>query len=140
LKDSSVKRWSRFHKRLYRSSGGLIGRSLVNNPMLLLTTQGYLTGRDHTVPLLYLEEDSRLVVIASYGGRPGHPTWYKNLMAHPEVSVQIRTHRRGMTARTATADERSIWWPRVLAAYDGYRVYQSRTDREIPVVILESVE
>lgn len=108
--------------------------------MLLLTTLGHRTGRDHTVPLLYLEEGSRLVVVASYGGRPGHPTWYENLVANPEVNVQIGTHRRAMTASTASADERSVWWPRVLAAYDGYGVYQSRTHREIPVVFLEPIE
>lgn len=139
MKDSSVKRWSQFHKRIYRTSRGSIGRRLVNNPMLLLTTQGYRSGRDHTVPLLYLEEGPRLVVVASYGGRPDHPTWYKNLLAHPGVSVQIGKHHRAMAARTATVDERSAWWPRVLAAYDGYREYQSRTEREIPVVIIEPV-
>jgi F420H(2)-dependent quinone reductase len=92
------------------------------------------------VPLLYLEDPPRVVVIASYGGRPGHPAWYRNLVAAPRVRVQIGGARREMTARTATTDERALWWPRVVAAYDGYRAYQSRTDREIPVVFLEPVE
>lgn len=140
MKDSSVKRWSRLHKHLYRGSGGVIGRRLVSNPMLLLTTRGHRTGREHTVPLLYLEEGSRLVVIASYGGRPNHPVWYDNLVARPDVTVQIGSGRRRMRARTATAAERAAWWPRVLAAYEGYRTYQLRTDREIPVVILEPIQ
>lgn len=92
------------------------------------------------MPLLYLEEGARLVVIASYGGRPRHPSWYDNLVAQPEVIVQIGSRRRKMRARTATSAERVVWWPRALAAYEGYRTYQSRTEREIPVVILEPIE
>lgn len=113
---------------------------MVSNPMLLLTTRGHRSGREHIVPLLYLEDPPRLVVIASYGGRPDHPAWYRNLVAAPRVRVQIGGARREMMARTATTDERASWWPRVVAAYDGYRAYQSRTDREIPLVFLEPVE
>jgi deazaflavin-dependent oxidoreductase (nitroreductase family) len=89
------------------------------------------------VPLLYLEDGERLVVIASYGGRPEHPAWYDNLVAEPEVEVQIERTKRQMVARTATREERTVWWPRIERAYDGYSVYQSRTDRVIPVVFLE---
>jgi deazaflavin-dependent oxidoreductase (nitroreductase family) len=140
LKDSSVKRWSAFHALSYRLTRGLIGRRLVDNDILLLTTRGHRTGEDHTVPLLYLEERDRYVVIASYGGRPHHPTWYQNLLAEPAVQVQVRSRRLRMVARTAGSEERERWWPRIVSAYDGYAVYQSRTDREIPVVILEPVE
>ncbi|HEU4318653.1 MAG TPA: nitroreductase family deazaflavin-dependent oxidoreductase [Acidimicrobiia bacterium] len=140
MRDSAVRRWSRFHTYLYRGTRGLLGRRLVDNDMLLLTTVGHVTGRTHTVPLLYLREGERLVVIASYGGRPDHPAWYHNLMAQPRVSVQVNGDRIQMTAVTATAEEREIWWPRIEAAYDGYTEYQSRTERVIPVVFLESAE
>lgn len=137
MKDASVRRWSQIHAGLYRATGGRLGRRLVDNDMLLLTTRGHVTGNTHTVPLLYLREGDRLVVIASYGGRADHPTWYQNLTADPAVHVQIDGSRTQMCARTASHEERATWWPRIEAAYDGYAVYQSRTDRVIPVVFLE---
>lgn len=140
MKDSSVKRWAAAHTSLYRLTNGVVGRRLVDNDILLLTTRGHRSGEEHTVPLLYLTDGDRHVVIASYGGRPHHPTWYENLVAQPDVVVQVRSQRRSMVARTATSGERERWWPRVVAAYDGYAVYQSRTDREIPLVFLEPVE
>lgn len=140
MKDSAVRRWSAFHKHLYRVTGGRIGSRLVDNDMLLLTTTGHRTGRKHTVPLLYLRDGERLVVIASYGGRSEHPVWYRNLDQNPAVTVQIGRVRRKMMAGTATPAERQVWWPRIVATYEGYDEYQSRTDREIPVVFLEPVE
>jgi deazaflavin-dependent oxidoreductase (nitroreductase family) len=110
---------------------------LVDNDMLLLTTIGRHTGRIHTVPLLYLREAEALVVIASYGGRDRHPAWYLNLVAEPEVEVQVKRTRHRARAHTADPDERSSWWPRVVDAYGDYAVYQTRTDRVIPVVLLE---
>ena len=139
MKDASVRRWSRIHAFIYRISGGLLGRRLVDNDMLLLTTHGRKTGEPHTVPLLYLTDDDRYAVIASYGGRDSHPDWYLNLVEDPIVEVRIPGTTRTMSARTARPDERSEWWPRVLEAYDGYRTYQSRTTREIPVVFLEPI-
>lgn len=125
---------------LYRATGGILGRRLVNNDMLLLTTRGHVSGEEHTVPLLFLRDGQSLVLIASYGGRPQNPTWYENLTADPRVEVQLGPHRQTMVARTADADERSRWWPKVVAAYDGYAEYQSRTEREIPIVFLEPVD
>lgn len=140
MKDSSVKRWSTFHVFVYRLTRGLAGRRLVDNDMFLLTTSGHRTERRHTVPLLYLRDGRSLVVVASYGGRPRHPTWYENLVADPQVTVQVKARKTRMVARTATAKERSRLWPRIVEAYDGYSTYQSRTDREIPVVFLEPVD
>ncbi len=137
MRDSSVRRWSRFHRTVFKLTGGRLGRRLVGNDILLLTTVGRKSGAPHTVPLLYLEDGDRYVVIASYGGRPHHPEWYLNLAADPRVVVQVPTETRPMLARTATPEERAEWWPRIVAAYRGYAVYQSRTDREIPVVFLE---
>lgn len=135
-----MKRWSAVHTTLYRLTGGLMGRRLVDNDMLLLTTTGHVSGKRHTVPLLFLRNGEVLVVIASYGGRPRNPVWYENLVAEPRVEVQINGSKSRMQARTATSEERRRWWPRVEAAYDGYSVYQSRTDREIPVVFLEPTD
>ena len=105
--------------------------------MLLLTTTGRKSGDPHTVPLLYLQDQERLIVIASYGGRPNHPSWYGNLIAHPEAWVQILGDRRAVTSRTMDDEERATWWPKVISAYGDYAVYQSRTDREIPLISLE---
>lgn len=114
-----------------------MGSRLVDNDMLLLTTTGCRTGKPHTVPLLYLEEGGTLAVIASFGGRPRHPQWYRNIVANPQVAVQTGWRRRRFRARVADAEERASWWPRVVSAYEGYRDYQRRTDRVIPIVLLE---
>ena len=108
----------------------------MNNDMLLLSTAGRTTGNDHTVPLLYLRDGEDLIVIASWGGRDSNPEWYLNLVANPAAFVQINENRFPVTAATADAARRKRLWPEVLAAYDGYAEYQSRTDREIPIVVL----
>ena len=137
MRDSGVKRWSAFHRVLYQATNGMLGRRLVGNDMLLLTTRGRVTGQPHTVPLLYLRDGDRFLVIASYGGRDRHPEWYLNLLANPSVTARVRDHDVVLTARTASPEERDVWWPKVVAAYGDYAVYQARTDREIPVVALE---
>jgi deazaflavin-dependent oxidoreductase (nitroreductase family) len=109
----------------------------VDNDILLLTTKGRHSGSSHTVPLLYLRDGEVLVVIASYGGRDRHPAWYLNLVAEPEVLVQVARAKFNARARTASDKERAWWWPRVVEAYGDYAVYQARTDRVIPVVMLE---
>ena len=140
MKDVSVKRWSRFHKVLFRVTSGTVGNRLVGNDILLLTTVGRRTGLAHTVPLLYLTEADRLVVIASYGGRDHYPSWYLNLLAHPEVTVEAPGKKMAMLARTADPEERGDWWPRIVDAYHDYATYQSRTERVIPVVFLDPSE
>lgn len=139
MRDATVRRLSRLHVFVYRLTRGRIGRRLVNNDMLLLTTRGARSGRKRTVPLLYLRDGETFAVIASWGGRPNNPHWFRNLMANPEAVVQVRGDRRVVRARVATPAEREEWWPRVLAAYWKYRVYQSHTDRVIPVVFLEPI-
>ncbi|GMQ97842.1 MAG: nitroreductase family deazaflavin-dependent oxidoreductase [Acidimicrobiia bacterium] len=137
MKDVSVKLLSQLHATLYRATGGAIGRRLVSNDMLLLTTTGRHTGTRHTVPLLYLRDEERLVVIASYGGRPQHPQWYLNLLAQPEATVQTERTITPVIATTMSQADRDVWWPRIVYAYSDYATYQSRTDRQIPVVWLE---
>ncbi len=115
----------------------MVGKRLVDNDMLLLTTVGRKTEQAHTVPLLYLTDADRLVVIASYGGRNNYPEWYLNLTSRPNVTVEQPGKKMQMVARTADPEERVEWWPRIVEAYDGYAAYQARTDRVIPVVFLE---
>ncbi|MGH3667177.1 MAG: nitroreductase/quinone reductase family protein, partial [Acidimicrobiia bacterium] len=92
---------------------------------------------EHTVPLLYLRVGDCLLVIASYGGRDRHPEWYLNLLLEPEVTARVGDRTVALTARPASPAERDVWWPKVVAAYSDYAVYQQRTAREIPVVALE---
>ncbi|MEX0796723.1 MAG: nitroreductase family deazaflavin-dependent oxidoreductase [Acidimicrobiia bacterium] len=136
MKDASVRRLSSLHAALFRLTGGRLGSRLVDNDMLLLTTVGASTGQDHTVPLLYFEHEGALVVVASYGGRPDHPQWYKNLLADPRARAQIGNDSFLVESQVAAPEERSMLWTRVVDAYDGYEVYQSRTDRVIPLVLL----
>jgi F420H(2)-dependent quinone reductase len=138
VRDGTARRLSRLHTSVFRLTGGRLGKRLVANDMLLLTTTGRITGRPHTVPLLFLRDGDTLVVFASWGGRDVHPEWYLNLSSRPEVEVELAGgERRRMRARTVDGDERERWWERAMAAYDGYAVYQGRTHRHIPVVLLE---
>jgi deazaflavin-dependent oxidoreductase (nitroreductase family) len=139
MRDRTARNLSTLHAALYHLTRGRIGRRLVNNDILLLTTNGRHTGKPHTVPLLYLREGEQLVVIASWGGRDNHPEWYKNLVADPNVDVQINGASSRMLAATAGPMRRAALWPRVLDAYDGYREYQGRTEREIPIVVLQDL-
>ena len=129
---------------LYRRTGGRVGgtwrigagfRNPV--PICLLEHHGRKTGKLRTTPLVYLEDGDRIVVVASQAGRPEHPMWYLNLLADPDVTVQVGRRRRPMRARVADAAERAELWPRLVALYADYDSYQSWTDRVIPVVVLE---
>lgn len=137
MRDGTAKYLSAIHTALYRISSGWIGRRLVANDMLLLSTTGRVTGRPHTVPLLYLEDGRRYVVFASWGGRHDHPEWYRNLEVTPHAEVQVGGERERVVARTANDDEHALWWPQAVAAYDGYAAYQGKTERRIPVVFLD---
>jgi F420H(2)-dependent quinone reductase len=139
VRDSQVRWLSQLHRAVFGATGGRIGRRLVGNDMLLLTTTGRRTAKPHTVPLLYLRDGDRYVVIASFGGRPYHPAWYLNLMAEPSVEVQIQVRRFHAIATAATPEERAAWWPRIARAYRGYSEYAKRTNRSIPVVFIDAV-
>lgn len=128
----------RAHVALYRATNGRIGRRIPGVPtMLLLEHVGAKSGKRRTAALVYLEDGPSLAIIASKGGHPKHPAWFHNLMAHPDVTVQVGKERRKVRARVASPEERARLWPRAVKAWPGYRTYQERTDREIPVVILE---
>jgi len=136
MDDRMVKALSTVHTALYKATGGLIGTRLVNNDMLLLTTTGRTTGERHTVPLLFLRDNDDYIVIASYGGRPSDPDWYRNLSEHPDAVIRDGSKTVQVAAATLTVDQREAWWPRIVAAYGDYAVYQSRTTRLIPIVRL----
>ena len=106
-------------------------------PTLLLTTTGRRSGKPIVMPLIYGEAGGTYVVVASKGGAPTHPGWYLNLSAHPNVEVQILAKRFRATARTASGAERAELWQQMAAIYPPYNDYQAKTDREIPVVVLE---
>ncbi|HEX2464426.1 MAG TPA: nitroreductase family deazaflavin-dependent oxidoreductase [Thermoanaerobaculia bacterium] len=125
------------HTALYRLTGGWVG-GWIGVPILLLTTKGRKSGRPRTQPLLYLTTDRGYALVASYGGSDRHPDWYVNLVADPVVEVQVGPLRKKMRAHTTTPDRRAELWPRLVAIYPDYDVYQRRTAREIPVVELEA--
>ena len=124
------------HRGLYRASGGKLGRTFFGAPVLLLTTIGRKTGRPRTWPLGYLQEEDRVIVIASNGGQPNHPAWYLNLRANPHVKVQMGGRTHAMIAWTAEGDERARLWARAVREHPAFENYQRKTDRELPVVIL----
>ncbi len=126
------------HTLVYRATGGLVGHRFPGAPpMLLLDHVGAKSGAVRTTPLVYVEDGKNLVLVASKGGHPRNPAWFHNLRAHPETTVQVGSERRAVRARVATARQRQRLWPKAVAVYSGYAGYQERTDRKIPLVILE---
>jgi deazaflavin-dependent oxidoreductase (nitroreductase family) len=121
---------------VYRRSGGRLGNSLKGAPILLLDHVGRKSGKARTAPVLYLRSGEDLVIVASRGGSDATPAWWLNLQANPETTVQIGTERRRVVARQASAVEKAELWPRLVDLYGDFAVYQGRTDRDIPVVIL----
>ena len=127
-----------FHRVAYRATGGRIGHRIPGLPkMLLLDHVGAKSGIKRTTPLVYIDNGPNPVIVASKGGHPRHPAWFHNLKANPDTTVQIGSELRTVRARVANAQERKRLWPKAVEAYGGYRGYQERTDREIPLVILE---
>ncbi|MDG5806274.1 nitroreductase family deazaflavin-dependent oxidoreductase [Streptomyces ossamyceticus] len=135
----SPTQWVRDQVELYESSGGTRGTTLLDTgmPVVILTTRGAKSGKIRKTPLMRVEHDGRYAVVASLGGAPKHPVWYHNVTSDPHVELQDGTARQDMTAREVTGDEKALWWERAVAAYPPYDDYQKKTDREIPVFVLE---
>lgn len=127
------------HVARYQETDGEVGHEWEGTVTLLLTTKGRKTGKEHTLPLIYQPEGDAYAVVASKGGADEHPDWYKNLQANPEVKVQVKGDKFTARARTATPEERPALWRKMAAAWPAYDEYQEKTDREIPVVVLERV-
>jgi len=127
------------HTFLYKRTGGRLGHSFpgVRGKMLLLDHVGAKSGRKRTSPLLYVEDGDDVVIVASKGGFPKNPAWFYNLRANPDTTVQIGSEVRNVHARVAKPEERERLWDLAVHAYHGYEDYRARTDREIPLVILE---
>jgi len=127
------------HTFLYQRTGGRLGHTIPGVPgkMLLLDHVGAKSGTKRTSPLLYVEDGTDVVIVASKGGFPKNPAWFHNLMANPDTSVQIGSEQRPVHARVAAPEERERLWEMAVAAYHGYEDYRARTDREIPLVVLE---
>lgn len=125
------------HVRRYEETGGEVGGVWNGVPILILTTRGRRTGQPRKSALIYGRDGDDPVIIASQGGAPTHPNWYHNLSADPEVEVQIGAARFPATARTAAGDERDRLWSLMTSIWPRYDTYQSRTERTIPVVVLQ---
>ena len=142
-----IKTMSKVNVAVYRWTGGLLGSKWRVGaafpwgiPVLLLTTIGRKSGAPRIAPLLFIRDGENVVVVASQGGLPKDPLWYKNLKQTPTVEVQIMRKKTQMLARTATAEEKARLWPELVAHYSDFASYESWTDREIPVVILEPTQ
>ncbi len=140
--------WMVEHANRYLSSGGAEGhiykmtqpgRPEISVPSLLLTTTGRKSGEKFIFPLFYGQTGTGYFVVASKGGAPQHPGWYRNILANPEVEVQVGTQKMKARARTATGAERMRLWEEALKFWPPYADYQQKTEREIPVVVLDPV-
>jgi deazaflavin-dependent oxidoreductase (nitroreductase family) len=125
------------HVRRYRETDGEVGYLWSGVPTLILTTTGRRSGEPRSKALIFGRDGGNHLVVASKGGAPHHPAWYLNLVDDPEVEVQVKGDRFRARARTATADERARLWKLMTGIWPAYDQYQERTDRQIPVVVLE---
>ena len=125
------------HGWLYRISNGKVAGKIGKAPVLVLTTKGRKTDKERTNPLLYVTDGSSYAIVASAGGQDEQPAWYLNLVANPVVTIQIGSKTEGRIARVASAEEKARVWPALIAVYKTYDKYQTKTTREIPVVLLD---
>lgn len=133
----SPEQWVRDQVDLYESSGGKQGNTMRGMPIVLLTTIGAKTGKIRKVPLMRVEHEGSYAAVASKGGAPEHPVWFYNLKANPDLDVRDGEQVFQMTAREVSGDEYAQWWERSVAAYPDYADYQTKTDRKIPLFVLE---
>ena len=140
--------WQAQHANRYLASGGTEGHTWTRNlpghgeitaPALLLTTIGRKSGDKFFLPLFYGTDGNRYIVVASKGGAPQHPGWYRNLLANPDVEIQVGTKKMSAWARTTAGEERLQLWRKALEFWPPYADYQLKTEREIPVVVLDLV-
>lgn len=132
-----VRLFTQLHVVLYRLTDGKA--QIAKYPTMLLTVKGRKTGKLRTIPLIYIADGDRLIIAAAYSGSDQHPTWWLNLRDSQEAVVQVMRCKMSVRARVAAPDERARYWPQLVAMYPYFTEYQARTQREIPVVILEPV-
>jgi F420H(2)-dependent quinone reductase len=135
----SPSEWVRKQVDEYEDSGGSAGTTLLDTglPVVIVTNRGGKTGAVRKTPLMRVEHDGVYLAVGSKGGAPENPVWVYNLRKNPEVVMQDGTALHELTAREISGEERSLWWDRAVAAYPPYAEYQTRTDRLIPVFVLE---
>ena len=129
--------WAREQAEKFEATGGAEADTLQGKPIVLVTSIGAKTGKLRKTPLMRVEHDGEYAVVASKGGAPEHPVWYLNLLADPEVTLQDKAVKRKYLAHTATGSERAEWWARATEVWPDYNNYQTKTDREIPIIVLE---
>src|SRR5579859_3413235 len=125
------------HVRVYRKTGGQRGYNWRGTTILLLTTRGRVSGEERTTPLIHRTDGERFVVVASKGGAPDHPDWFKNLQAHPEATIEVKDETIPVQVHVASGEERERLWKLMTDVWPAYDGYQAKTAREIPVVVLE---
>ncbi|SDT24621.1 nitroreductase family deazaflavin-dependent oxidoreductase [Microterricola viridarii] len=135
----STSEWARKQAEEYERTGGSDANLLRNKPIIVLTTKGAKTGALRKTALMRVEHDGRYAVVASKGGAPDHPAWYFNMVAEPHVELQDGDVRRDYLARELAGAEREEWWARAVEAWPDYANYQLKTERVIPVFLLEPV-
>jgi F420H(2)-dependent quinone reductase len=135
--EPSPSEWVRNQVAEYERSGGASGNTLRDVPVIILTTKGAKTGKIRKCALMRVEHDGRYAAVASLGGAPNNPVWYHNVLADPHVELQDGPTPIDMTAREVTGEEKAEWWARAAAVWPDYDEYQRKTDREIPVFVLE---
>lgn len=138
--EPSPRAWVREQVELYERSGGTEGTTLRGMPVVIMTIRGATSGKIRKTPVMRVEYEGRYAAVASVGGAPNHPQWYFNLLAHPVVRLRDRNVEMQMRAREVHGEERATWWARAVAAFPDYAEYQKRTEREIPVFVLEPVD
>ncbi|MGW1835504.1 nitroreductase family deazaflavin-dependent oxidoreductase [Streptomyces sp. BBFR2] len=138
--EPSPTEWVRKQVEEIESSGGTKGTTMRGMPVVVLTTKGAKSGKLRKSPVMRVEHDGRYAAVASLGGAPRHPVWYHNLVADPRLELQDGPMRQDMTAREVHGAEKAEWWARAVAAFPDYADYQKKTDRTIPVFVLEPAE
>ena len=135
--EPSTSGWARKQAERYEATKGEEGGELQGRPVIVLTSKGAKTGKIRKTPLMRVQHEGRYAVVASLGGAPQHPVWYHNLKADPHVELQDRAKKRDYTAREVSGEEKAIWWERAVATWPEYAKYQTKTERQIPVFVLE---
>jgi deazaflavin-dependent oxidoreductase (nitroreductase family) len=135
--EPSTAKWVRDQVDEYESSGGTRGTTLRGVPVVVITSVGATSGKLRKNPVMRVEHDGVYAAVASKGGAPQSPAWYRNLVDHPDVELQDGPARGDYVARLLTGEERAQWWQRAVAVWPDYAQYQTKTDREIPVFVLE---
>jgi deazaflavin-dependent oxidoreductase (nitroreductase family) len=138
--EPSTAKWVRDQVEEYESSGGTSGTTLRGVPVVVITSVGASSGKLRKNPVMRVEHDGVYAAVASKGGTPQNPSWYRNLVEHPLVELQDGPAKGDYVARQASGEERAAWWQRAVEAWPDYATYQTKTDREIPVFVLEPVE